>query len=96
MQAAQDKIAELSAAAEDGATLSRHALSKEVDALRTRLEARRKTVRTLPETVENARSDVVRCLRDNDRRPLDCWKEVETFKEEVRKLEKQWVDKVVS
>nr|7PV0_A Chain A, MICOS complex subunit MIC60,MICOS complex subunit MIC60-MIC19,Mic60-Mic19 [Thermochaetoides thermophila DSM 1495]7PV0_B Chain B, MICOS complex subunit MIC60,MICOS complex subunit MIC60-MIC19,Mic60-Mic19 [Thermochaetoides thermophila DSM 1495]7PV0_C Chain C, MICOS complex subunit MIC60,MICOS complex subunit MIC60-MIC19,Mic60-Mic19 [Thermochaetoides thermophila DSM 1495]7PV0_D Chain D, MICOS complex subunit MIC60,MICOS complex subunit MIC60-MIC19,Mic60-Mic19 [Thermochaetoides thermophi len=49
--------------------------------------------RPLPESVEKARSEVVRCLREHDRRPLNCWQEVEAFKEEVRKLEKGWVDK---
>lgn len=53
-------------------------------------------MRQLPESVENARSEVVRCLRENDRRPLDCWREVEAFKEEVKRLEKGWVEKVVS
>jgi MICOS complex subunit MIC19 len=75
--------------------LSSHAVSREVNALRTKLESR-KTVRELPESVEKARSEVVRCLRDNDRRPLDCWREVEQFKAEVRRLEQTWVDKVVS
>lgn len=70
-------------------------MNKEVEALKKKLESRRK-VREIPDSVESARSDVVRCLRDNDRRPLDCWKEVETFKEEVRRLEKGWVEKVVS
>ncbi|RKU45388.1 hypothetical protein DL546_004117 [Coniochaeta pulveracea] len=76
-------------------TLSRDFVNKEVDVLKKKLESRRK-VREIPDSVESARSDVVRCLRDNDRRPLDCWKEVEAFKEEVRRLEKGWVDKVVS
>jgi altered-inheritance-of-mitochondria protein 13 len=76
-------------------TPSRDFVNKEVEALKKKLESRRK-VREIPDSVESARSDVVRCLRDNDRRPLDCWKEVETFKEEVRRLEKGWVDKVVS
>lgn len=53
-------------------------------------------MRQLPESLESAKNDVVRCLRENDRRPLDCWREVEAFKEEVRKLEKSWVDKVVN
>lgn len=66
-----------------------------MEALRAKLESRRQ-VRQLPESVEQARGEVVRCLRDNDRRPLDCWKEVEAFKEEVRRLEKGWVEKVVS
>ncbi|KAK4209864.1 putative DUF1690 domain-protein [Rhypophila decipiens] len=74
---------------------SRQTVSKEIETLRAKLEERRK-VRTIPDTVEAARSEVVRCLRENDRRPLDCWKEVEQFKEEVRKLEKGWVDKVIS
>ncbi|KAK3941930.1 putative DUF1690 domain-protein [Diplogelasinospora grovesii] len=74
--------------------LSRQTVSKEVEALRHKLEER-KQVRQLPESVEAARSEVVRCLRENDRRPLDCWQEVERFKAEVRRLEKGWVDSVV-
>ncbi|KAK6956172.1 hypothetical protein Daesc_001445 [Daldinia eschscholtzii] len=97
LKAAQDKIAELaeSGASEDDKQLSRQTVSKEVEALRARLE-KRKQLRPLPDTVEQARGNVVRCLLENDRRPLDCWREVEAFKEEVRKLEKGWVDKVVS
>ncbi|KAI0118187.1 hypothetical protein GGR51DRAFT_498422 [Nemania sp. FL0031] len=72
----------------------RQTVSSEVEALRARLH-KRKQLRPLPETVERARGEVVRCLLENDRRPLDCWQEVEAFKEEVRKLEKNWVDKVV-
>ncbi|CCC08816.1 hypothetical protein SMACR_05457 [Sordaria macrospora] len=75
--------------------VSRQKVNKEVEALRAKLEERRK-VRELPESMETARSEVVRCLRENDRRPLDCWKEVEAFKEEVRRLERGWVDKVVA
>ncbi|KAL2161211.1 hypothetical protein VTH06DRAFT_8431 [Thermothelomyces fergusii] len=74
---------------------SRHEVAKAIQDLRAKLEERQK-VRQLPETLESAKNDVVRCLRENDRRPLDCWREVEAFKEEVRKLEKNWVDKVVS
>ncbi|WYZ39377.1 hypothetical protein EsH8_III_001291 [Colletotrichum jinshuiense] len=74
---------------------SHDAVAKEVEALRAKL-ADRKKVRDLPESVETARGNVVRCLRENDRRPLDCWKEVEAFKEEVKRLEKGWVEKVVS
>ncbi|KAK4164177.1 hypothetical protein QBC43DRAFT_318239 [Cladorrhinum sp. PSN259] len=73
---------------------SQYTVSKEVEALRAKLEERRK-VRQLPDSLEKSRSEVVRCLRENDRRPLDCWREVEAFKEEVRRLEKGWVDKVV-
>ncbi|KAI1362438.1 hypothetical protein F5Y08DRAFT_312135 [Xylaria arbuscula] len=72
----------------------RQTVSAEVEALRARLD-KRKQLRPVPESVEKARSDVVRCLMENDRRPLDCYQQVEAFKEEVRKLEKSWVDKVV-
>lgn len=64
-------------------------------ALEARLRSRR-VVREAPASVEEARSEVVRCLRDNDRRPLDCWREVAAFKEEVRRLEKGWVERVIS
>lgn len=76
-------------------SVTRHEVSKEVQALRAKLE-QRKGVREVPEAVEAARGDVVRCLRENDRRPLDCWREVERFREEVRRLEKGWVEKVIS
>ena len=86
-----------STAAADGedSSPSRYKVSKEVDALRAKLESR-KQVREVPESLEAARGEVVRCLRENDRRPLDCWQEVERFKEEVRRLEKGWIEKVVS
>lgn len=53
-------------------------------------------MRDVPEAVQAARGEVVRCLREHDRRPLDCWEEVETFKREVKKWEKGWVEKVIS
>lgn len=96
----QQKEAKLSAAAADAEQAysdkpSRQTVSQEIEALRAKLEERRK-VRTIPDSTEAARSEVVRCLRENDRRPLDCWREVEAFKAEVRKLENGWVDKVIS
>lgn len=66
-----------------------------IDNLRAKLEER-KQPRQLPDALESAQNEVVRCLRENDRRPLDCWREVEAFKEQVRRLEKGWVEKVVS
>ncbi|OAA76915.1 DUF1690 domain-containing protein [Akanthomyces lecanii RCEF 1005] len=74
---------------------TRFTVGKEVDALRKKLEER-KQIRALPEDVEKSRNKVIKCLRTNDRRPLDCWQEVDDFKAEVKKLEKSWVDKVVS
>lgn len=55
----------------------------------------RKVLKDLPKEVEDARSEVISCLRLNDRQPLNCWKEVEIFKREVRKLEEQFVGKVL-
>jgi MICOS complex subunit MIC19 len=74
--------------------VSSRAVSEEVDALRKKLEQRQK-VHDVPAEVERARSEVVRCLRENDRRPLDCWREVEAFKSQVRSLEEAWVKKVM-
>ncbi|KAI0008641.1 DUF1690-domain-containing protein [Xylariaceae sp. FL0662B] len=97
LRAAQEKASQLVEGQdpdEQQVGLSRPVVSQEVEALRARLD-KRKQPREIPETVEQARGDVVRCLTENDRRPLDCWREVEAFKEEVRRLEKGWVEKVV-
>lgn len=69
-------------------------MQNDVTELRNKL-ARRKKLANVDEGVEKAKSEVVRCLRDNDRRPLDCYREVEKFREEVRRLEESWVEKVV-
>lgn len=45
--------------------------------------------------VDKAKGEVVNCLRLNDRRPLDCWREVEAFKEEVGRLEKNYLGKLM-
>jgi altered-inheritance-of-mitochondria protein 13 len=73
---------------------SRESVLKEIERLRSKLESRKKLT-ALDENVERAKSEVVNCLRLHDRRPLDCWKEVEGFKQEVAKLEQAFVDKVV-
>ncbi|KAF4635914.1 hypothetical protein G7Y89_g2188 [Cudoniella acicularis] len=74
--------------------LGRESVQNDVKELRKKLE-QRKRLTDVDESVEKAKSEVVKCLRDNDRRPLDCWKEVQTFKDEVRRLEGVWVEKVV-
>ncbi|PQE24477.1 DUF1690 domain-containing protein [Rutstroemia sp. NJR-2017a BBW] len=74
--------------------VGRDAVQKDVQQLKTKLERRRKLVE-VDEGVVKAKSEVVRCLRENDRRPLDCWREVEAFRREVRRLEGEWVEKVV-
>ncbi|EWG39351.1 hypothetical protein FVEG_02201 [Fusarium verticillioides 7600] len=93
LKIAHEKLA--SADFKDDNSTSQYTVSKEIEAMRKKLESR-KQVRPLPESVEGARNEVIRCLREHDRRPLDCWQEVESFKAEVKKLEKSWVEKVVS
>ena len=84
-----------SAAGDALRTLGREAVSRDVTKLREKLEKRRKVkeINEIDAAVETAREDVIKCLRGNDRRPLDCWREVETFKDGVRKLEGTWVER---
>ena len=74
--------------------LGRENIQKEITALRQRLESRKK-LRDLDRGVKRAKDEVVSCLRTHDRRPLDCWKEVETFKKEVARLEEAFVDRAL-
>ncbi|KAI9721261.1 MAG: hypothetical protein M1812_002423 [Candelaria pacifica] len=74
--------------------LGRESVQRDIDELRKKLEGRKK-VEELDKGVEKAKDEVVACLRINDRRPLDCWQEVEAFRREVGRLEKSFVDRVV-
>ena len=74
--------------------LGRESVQNEVKELKRKLEARKK-VKEVDGEVEKAKSEVVKCLRGNDRRPLDCWREVEAFRKEVGRLEGVWVENVV-
>lgn len=67
---------------------------EELEKLKTGLNARKK-VRDMPRDVEKAREGLVGCLKLNDRRPLDCWREVEAFKESVRKMEQDFIERVL-
>ena len=71
---------------------SHDSVNKEIMDLRTKLDARKKIEKMTPE-VEKSKEELVTCLRKNDRRPLDCWKEVESFKTEVGKLEQAFIRK---
>lgn len=93
-EAREKASAAIGEAKSDDQSNSHQAVSKEVETLRARLD-KRKQLRPAPDSVERARGEVVRCLVEHDRRPLDCWQEVENFKEEVRRMEKSWVEKVV-
>ena len=74
--------------------LGREAVQNDVSELKKKLE-RRKKLADVDEGVEKAKSEVIRCLRENDRKPLDCYREVERFRAEVRRLESVWVDNVI-
>ncbi|KAF1977707.1 hypothetical protein BU23DRAFT_550385 [Bimuria novae-zelandiae CBS 107.79] len=74
--------------------MSNASVTKEIEALRKKLEARKKLEQADPQ-VNKAKEDVVACLRLHDRRPLDCWKEVEIFKREVGRLEREFVEKAI-
>jgi MICOS complex subunit MIC19 len=78
--------------AQPESTRTSDSVQMEIEALRTKLEGRRK-VEAVPRSVEQAKEKVVQCLRTNDRRPLDCWQEVEQFKQEVGKLEQAFVQR---
>lgn len=71
---------------------SHDSVQKEIMDLRQKLESRKKLDKISPE-VEKAKDSLIGCLRMNDRRPLDCWQEVENFKAEVSKLEKAFIQK---
>ena len=49
----------------------------------------------LDDGVSKARADVTSCLQLNDRRPLNCWEEVDAFKREVARMEAAFVDRIV-
>jgi altered-inheritance-of-mitochondria protein 13 len=74
--------------------MSRNSVTKEVEALKKKLEGRRK-IEQENSALRKAKEDVATCLRLHDRRPLDCWKEVETFKREVGLLEKEFVERTI-
>ncbi|KAF2741137.1 hypothetical protein EJ04DRAFT_507547 [Polyplosphaeria fusca] len=74
--------------------MSRDSVTKEVEALKKKLEGR-KQLDQVESSLNKAKDDVVACLRTKDRRPLDCWQEVETFRREVGRLEKNFVENTI-
>ncbi|KAA6413938.1 MAG: hypothetical protein FRX48_02300 [Lasallia pustulata] len=76
--------------------LGRESVMKEIETLRRALGERKiREEVDADRGVKKAKEEVVQCLRINDRRPLDCWREVEAFKREVGRLEKGFVERVV-
>lgn len=76
--------------------LGRQSVQREIDSLKAKLQSRKEREDIVGDkAVEKAKEDVVNCLRTNDRRPLDCWKEVEIFQAEVGRLEKAFLGRVM-
>ena len=76
--------------------LSRVKVQEEIEKLKGKLKERQlKEDITADKEVNQARVKVAACLRLNDRRPLDCWKEVETFRREVGRLEGAFLGRVL-
>ncbi|KAJ8105561.1 hypothetical protein OPT61_g10100 [Boeremia exigua] len=74
--------------------MSRTSVTKEIEQLRAKLEQRKKLDQGDAE-LNKAKDAVVTCLRMHDRRPLDCWREVEAFKKEVGRLEQEFVERTI-
>lgn len=71
-------------------------MQKEIDELKKRLQARKiKEDISGDKDVKKVKEEVTMCLRVKDRRPLDCWREVEAFKREVGRLEKGFLGRVL-
>ncbi len=76
--------------------LSREGVQGEIEALKEKLARRRVREEVVGDGgVGRAREEVVGCLRVNDRRPLDCWREVEAFRREVGRLEGAFLGRVL-
>jgi len=73
---------------------SHASVKKEIQDLRQKLASRKKI--ELPSgRVDKVKGELIQCLRTNEKRPLDCWQEVEAFRQAVGELEKAFVDKIV-
>ena len=88
----EDKPSALSSG--EGVQRTHDSVKKEIAALKQKLDSRRKMEEPSGE-VTKAKEDLVQCLRNNDRRPLDCWMEVEGFKREVARLERGFVERTM-
>ena len=76
--------------------ITRDIVTREIEALKKKLESRKKMFpHEVDPALSKAKEDVVTCLRLKDRRPLDCWQEVETFKSAVDRQAKEFVEKTI-
>ncbi|KAF2149473.1 DUF1690-domain-containing protein [Myriangium duriaei CBS 260.36] len=87
-------VSKLTGGSSAGVDRTHDSVKKEIEGLKAKLEERRKLEKPTGE-VEKAKESLVQCLRMNDRRPLDCWREVEEFKNEVARLERGFVERTM-
>jgi len=89
-----DKETEIAKGDEDGKkAASSSALNDELEEVQKRAERylARRALDDLPEVKEKQQA-LVKCYTNNQTTSLDCWKEVEEFKNSVSVLEKKFVD----
>lgn len=77
--------------------LGRASVVREIEGLKEKLKGSRLTEGMVGDAseVRIVKDRLVKCLRENDRRPLDCYEEVEQFKKEVARLERGFLGKVM-
>lgn len=80
--------------AQSQSTRDRESVAQEIARLREKLDKSRRLEKP-DATVDKAKSELVACLRDNQQRPLDCWEQVETFKNEVSKYEARFMEQAM-
>ncbi|GJJ70626.1 MICOS complex subunit MIC19 [Entomortierella parvispora] len=68
-----------------------NALVTEQDMDQLARSAPAKQVKILPEDITKAQYALVQCYRDNKDRSLDCWKEVQEFKDLVQKAQNAFI-----
>ncbi|KIM28872.1 hypothetical protein M408DRAFT_23518 [Serendipita vermifera MAFF 305830] len=68
-------------------------LREDIEAVKKRVEkySQRRQLGS-DSAVEASRQAVVKCYRENPERPLDCWRQVEEFKQQVASIETKFVD----
>ncbi|KAG8807854.1 hypothetical protein FRC17_004233 [Serendipita sp. 399] len=85
---------------DDGDLESKNAGSRGTYSLREDIEAVKRRVEKYTQrkelgvdaSIEESRKALVQCYRENSKRPLDCWREVEEFKKQVASIEGRFVD----
>lgn len=78
---------DLALAKDDGSVLSVPALNEKLAKFAKQLEENSKSIEVgVSDDIKTARKSVVECLKDNHGRALNCWDEVEHFKQLVHSM----------